>query len=203
MLSEHIAGLLGWEREDILKKIDALIREYDLDSQFDSRGTHVVYFFEDTVADYEENVPLEDHVFAASSGSRPWLRTDRQGLAGDVAEAFTDCYTKSFAEYAASLSTQDTLAEGFSAFLGKTEFSEPAYWTDADGPRCASSVKCTTAGTGGNTASRSCWTKSKTRLCPGRRSLGPICTAGRSDFSKADACKGVPGTCSGAVFPEG
>ena len=33
----------------------------------------------------------------------------------------------------ASLSTQDTLAEGFSAFLGKTAFSEPAYWTDANG----------------------------------------------------------------------
>ena len=63
VLSEHIADLLGWEREDILKKIDALIREYDLDSQFDSRGNHVVYFFEDTVADYEENIPLEDHVF--------------------------------------------------------------------------------------------------------------------------------------------
>ena len=42
VLSEHIADLLGWEREDILKKIDALIREYDLDSQFDSRGNHVV-----------------------------------------------------------------------------------------------------------------------------------------------------------------
>ena len=186
VLSEHIAGLLGWEREDILKKIDALIREYDLDSQFDSRGTHVVYFFEDTVADYEENIPLEDHVFRRVF----WVTAlgceqIAKGPAGDVAEAFTDCYTKSFAEYAASLSTQDTLAEGFSAFLGKTAFSEPAYWTDANGPRCASSVKCTTAGTGGNTASRSCWTKSKTRLCPGRRSLGPICTAGRSDFSGA------------------
>lgn len=71
VLSEHLADLLGWEREDILKKIDALIREYDLDSQFDSRGNHVVYFFEDTVADYEENIPLEDHAFAASFGSRP------------------------------------------------------------------------------------------------------------------------------------
>lgn len=72
VLSEHIADLLGWEREDILKKIDALIREYDLDSQFDSRGNHVVYFFEDTVADYEENIPLEGSMyFAASSGSRP------------------------------------------------------------------------------------------------------------------------------------
>ena len=134
VLSEHIADLLGWEREDILKKIDALIREYDLDSQFDSRGTHVVYFFEDTVADYEENVPLEDHVFRRVF----WVTAlgceqIAKGLAGDAAEAFTDCYTKSFAEYAASLSTQDTLAEGFSAFLGKTEFSEPAYRTDADG----------------------------------------------------------------------
>ena len=71
VLSEHIAGLLGWEREDILKKIDALIREYDLDSQFDSKGNHVVYFFEDTVADYEKSFPWKIMYFAASSGSRP------------------------------------------------------------------------------------------------------------------------------------
>lgn len=79
VLSEHIADLLGWEREDILKKIDALIREYDLDSQFDSRGNHVVYFFEDTVADYEENIPLEDPCISPRLlGHGPWLRTDRQ-----------------------------------------------------------------------------------------------------------------------------